>query len=351
MKFVNLSRGDEERALALYHKAIVIDASDSTTLEGGDFDWKEYYVKLKNGGITAVCDTIMDIRGNFTEAIRKIYAWYRRFEYIGQTKITLTTEASHIIDAKRKGKIAVVLATQNIRPIDDDLGLLSIFHRLGVRIIGLTYNKRNLAGDGCAEKKDCGLSEFGAEAIKEMNRLGILVDLSHVGYKTSMDAIEVSKAPVIFSHSCVRSLCSEFRNIPDGLIKALAEKGGVIGLPVWSPFIKKTVGPYTKDNPRPTLQEYLAHIDCLADLVGVDHVGLGLDLSEYWAREDFEKFFKMVPELGPSIKFESKYVQDLEDHSKTVNIARGLVSGGYSDQEIGKVLGGNFLRVFGKVWR
>jgi membrane dipeptidase len=83
----------------------------------------------------------------------------------------------------------------------------------------------------------------------------------------------------------------------------------------------------------------------------VDHVVLGLDLSEYWAREDFEKFFKMVPELGPSIKFESKYVQDLEDHSKTVNIARGLVSGGYSDQEIGKVLGGNFLRVFGKVWR
>ena len=229
-------------------------------------------------------------------------------------------------------------------PLERDAGLVEVFQRLGVRMIQLCYNQRNFVGDGCSEPTDAGLSSFGIHVIREMERVGIVVDLSHTGYRTTMEALAMSTRPPVFSHSNVRALCDNRRNITDDQIRAVAERGGLIGIDGFPAFVK--IGA------QPTLVDFVDHIDYVVQLVGVDHVGLALDYygpgnaadyaaqiaSGRWRAEDYPP----PPHIYPT---------GIEDASGFMNITRELLARGYSDDDVLKVLGANWTRVFSAVWK
>jgi len=294
-----------------------------------------YVEKLRAGGITLAMSSVAH-NHSFREAVDRITAFYRRFER--DSRLLHVTRVQDIFRAKKEGRIGVGFHFQNSRPVEHDLALLEVFYRLGVRVIQLTYNEKNLVGDGCTELTDCGLSQFGKDMIQRMNALGMVVDLSHVGHKTSMEAMEVSKAPVIFSHSNADSVCPSKRNLKDEQIKALAENRGVIGINAFPAFVKKV---------DPTLKDLLDHVDFIADLVGPDHVGIGFD----FAQESIEEYhaFGYDPETYPLPPW--TYPQDIDDISKTPNLTEGLSERGYTERNIKKILGENFIRIFKKVWK
>jgi membrane dipeptidase len=281
--------------------------------------------------------TVASIEGALT-SLHAVAAWYPKLrEY--SDDLMLATTAAHIEDARRSGRIAVVMQFQGGTPVEYDANLVEAYYRLGIRIIQLTYNERNPLGDGCTERTDSGLSDLGLQVIGEMNRLGVLVDLSHVGYRTSMEAIEASTEPVVFSHSNARAVCDSPRNLTDDQIRAAARKGGVIGVNAFPGFVCRTAPP--------TVDHLLDHIDYLVRVAGDDHVGLGFDFAT--ETEDDYEYFKYKPEVYPRPPW--VYPAGIEGFEKIPNVTRGLVARGYSDQLIHKVLGSNFLRVFRQVWR
>jgi len=217
-------------------------------------------------------------------------------------------------------------------------------------------------GDGCLERGDAGLSDFGVQVIEKMNRLGIVISLSHTGKRTCMEAIEVSQLPVIFSHSSVRALCDHPRNIEDEEIEAVARKGGVVGICAIGRFLKADP---TQEDPA-TLEDFMHHVDYVVRLVGVDHVGIGLDSTEFQAAfskhgvmsdrdfppERHQRIFK--PEYWPPVEtWDNTWafrVQGLESVMQLPDLTQGLLGRGYSETEVGKIMGGNFMRVFRQVW-
>jgi len=335
--FDELSKDEEEHALHLHRRSIVIDCSVVVKQEDAYFD------RARKGGITTHNHTVTDVRENLPEAVKTI-GGFLRWVHINRDRGLVALMAEDIVRAKREGRVAFILGPQNANFLEEDVGLVHAFHALGVRVLQLTYQYRNQLGDGCGERTDCGLSKFGVRAVEEMNMVGIVVDLSHVGPATTADAMEVSKDPVIFSHSHPRALKPHVRNRTDEELQSLAEKGGVIGITAYSPICE------LEEGMRPGVVEYLRHIDYVVDLIGVDHVGIGLDIDETGTAEQWEEFRASYPELTGGYSFVTKRVEDLETVAKAPNITKGLVARGYSDAEIEKILGGNFLRVFRKVW-
>jgi membrane dipeptidase len=317
----------------IHFSSIVID--HACPLVTPDMD--DAYVKmLQDGGITVAMSTIAS-NDQFRSALDQIIAFHERIE--NDDRLLLVTQVDDIYKAKKEGRIGIGLHFQNSRPVEYDVRLLDVFYKLGVRVIQLTYNEKNMVGDGCTEITDCGLSKFGKKMIKRMNKLGMLVDLSHVGYRTSMEAMEVSEAPVIFSHSNSWKVCPSKRNLKDDQILALKKKRGVIGMNIYPAFVKRT---------NPTLNDLLDHVDYLAKLIGPDHIGIGFDFSNpgtikdflYWGYE--QDTYLMPPFTHP---------KNIEDISKAPNFTMGLISRGYSETDIKKILGENFIRVFKEVWK
>ena len=206
-------------ARKLYDESLVIDG-----LNVSNWDSPAVYESLSLGGVTAINATIATWEG-FAETLDNISAWSLRFKERSDS-ITLVETVDDILEAKRNGRTGIILGWQNATPIENDLDRLGLFHRLGVRIVQVTYHERNLLGNGCYERRDDGLSHFGADTVAEMNRLGILVDLSHVGEKTTLDAIETSRKPVAFTHANARSYHEVVRNKTDEALRALADRGG-----------------------------------------------------------------------------------------------------------------------------
>jgi membrane dipeptidase len=222
VKIRKLSIEEEKRALDLHKKAIIIDSLNASVM------CSEYFEKLRAGGVTAINHTIA-MNHNMSETIKRILDMQSLIKE-EVDKVLLAKTAEDVIVAKRDGKVAIFLGFQNVLPLEDDLRTLELYHHLGIRIIQLSYHFRSVAADGGGERTDSGLSYFGISLIEEMNRLGIVIDLAHVGKQSTLDAIEVSKDPVIVSHSNPRALVNTFQNKTDEEIKALAEKGGVIGI-------------------------------------------------------------------------------------------------------------------------
>ena len=217
---------------------------------------------------------------------------------------------------------------------------MDILFRLGYRVIQLTYNRRNLLGDGCSERVDGGLSKFGVAVIERMNKLGMLIDLSHVGPKATMEAIEFSKVPVSFTHANAKALCDHFRNKSDEALKAVAKRGGVIGINVISSYIQ------TREGVKPDIEDYYAMMDYVVNLVGVDHVGIGTDISPNWSAEEIRKTFEVYPELTGT----EAHLDGLDSLIYFRDLAKGLSDRGYSSQSIRKILGENWLQLFRTVW-
>ena len=356
-KYTELSKNEEDRALEVHNKSYVINGlagAGSSVAKG-----IKYFDIMKEGGVTAVNTTVGS--GAFIDPCRCIANMFRAFHIVGRDKYFTAETAEDIKRAKRVDGAALIFGFQNTLPILKNINWLEFFHKLGVRIIQLTYQKMNLVGCGCGEivssGKDCGLSSFGTQAVEEMNRLGILVDLSHVGHQTTMEAIELSKDPVAFTHTNVRALHEFCRCKTDEEIKALTEKNGVMGITALSKFVRprNPEGYYIPA----TMDEFLDHIDYVVNLVGIDYIAIGTDISEFRTTEEYEAG-KLSPQgtlnmelRSPKDTFirEEYYVDGIPSIGKSLNITKGLVGRGYSDNEIGKILGGNSLRLFEKVWK
>lgn len=325
-----LSKDQEEHAVELFKESIVIDGLNASLM------YKDYFEKLGKSGITAINYTIaMD--QNISETIKR-FAYLLSLIKKHNDLVMLGTIAEDVLTAKKGRKTAIFIGFQNVAPLEGKLNMLEIYYRLGLRIFQLTYHFRNIAGDGGGERTDCGLSKFGIALVEKLNEYGILIDLAHVGTKTSLETIELSKDPVVFSHSNARALVDIHQNHTDEEIKALAEKGGVIGI---------TGLPRLFSNEdKCSINDMLDHIDYIVKLVGVDYVGIGSDFAEGWA-ESLERRIRLLEIDGKIYKWPIGF----ETVTKFVNIAKGLVARGYSDQEVKKILGENFLRVFKRVFK
>ena len=218
-------------ARKVYDEAIVIDG-----LNVSNWESDAVFERLRVGNITAINATVATWE-NFVQTMAHLAVWMRRFRE--RQDIVQVKETADIYAAKKLGKTGIILSFQNASPIENELDRLGLFLALGVRVIQLTYHETNLLGSGCWERNDCGLSNFGVDAVREMNRLGIVIDLSHVGPKTTMDAIEMSEQPVAITHANARSFCDHPRNKEEEALKLLAEKGGVVGATSFANFLPK----------------------------------------------------------------------------------------------------------------
>ncbi len=321
----------------VYDKSIVIDG-----LNVSKWDSTAVYTSLNKGGVTAINATIAIWEG-FHETMRNLEQWYTRFT--ANNNLMHANSVSDIIKAKSDGKTAIIFGWQNASPIENRLDRLQLFHALGVRIIQITYNERNLLGNGCYERKDEGLSLFGIDAIKEMNQLGILIDLSHVGDKTTLEAAEMSEMPVSATHANARSFVDHPRNKTDDALKIITEKGGVIGANAFPIFLKKGM--------KSTLNDYVDCIEDLIERVGIDHTAIGTDFTQDQPPAFFEWLFmqqgtKVVGKNPIPDTYQS--LNGLETPDKMSNVAVELANRGYKQQDIMKILGGNWLKLFEKVW-
>jgi Zn-dependent dipeptidase, microsomal dipeptidase homolog len=253
-------------------------------------------------------------------------------------------EPARIDEAKKAGKIGIILGVQNsehFRTPDD----VDLFYQLGQRVSLLTYNSRNMIGNGSTERHDDGISDFGVSIIERMNKLGMAVDTAHCGDRTTLEAFEISKVPVLITHSNCRALNPNHpRCKTDEAIRKMAEKGGVMGITGVRAFVS---------NKEPTnIETLLDHFDHVAKLVGVQYVGVGsdYDLDGYDAMPaDYKKWLHSL--YKASYGFRDKDDTDGFNHYKRLfDLTDGLIRRGYSDADIESVLGGNFRRVLGKIW-
>ena len=359
--YLDLSKDEVDHALAIHRESIVIDASIVPFINYvGEDMWIDDVLR---GGITAGNATVC-MQRSFADAMREIIE-YNDWAEKKHDKALLVRKASDIERAKREGKHGIIFGPQDSSFIERNLEFLRIAHYMGLRIMQLTYNLRNEAGDGCVERCDAGLSNFGVGLVEEMNRLGILIDLSHTGDRSSMEAIEMSRDPVSFTHVLPRestpremggyaewvtrmNMWGDFgkyslqRAKIDEALQACAKKGGVIGI---TPFFSKKKGPSTLTD------DLMDQIDYVVELVGVDHVGFGSDLEfpnsvtrgcyiwKYPDRIDRTYYTPMDKSWGYG------WLEHMP------NFTKGLVARGYSDAEIRKILGLNFVNLFKRVWR
>ena len=369
-----------QRALQIHRRAIVIDTHNDVTsaMTNFDFDlsgtppapYRTNIARMKKGGLTGeffslyIKPVYVQNGGSARRTLDMIDSVYRAVERHPRD-LMIGTSVADIRRAKQLGKVAALMGIEGGHAIEDSLPTLREFYRLGVRYMTLTWNNTNNWADaGRGEKKHNGLSEFGKEVVREMNRLGMLVDVSHVSDETMSDALDVSKAPVIASHSSARALSDVPRNIPDDLLKRIAKNGGVVHINFYSMFVDvNTVRPQNdardaklkpqedainekyKDDPERRSDEsfkleaahplpplpiskLIDHIDHIVKVAGIDHVGIGAD-------------FDGATDMP----------QGAEDVSMLPNITYELLKRGYSERDIRKILGENFLRAFAEAER
>jgi len=338
-EYVILSQAEEDRARRLHRESIIIDGLCYMRAPTEE----KYLNTLIEAGITATNTTVPEVSHNFEQTVRRIAEWYESVNRFGDLFMHIDT-VQDIHRTKQEGKTTIIMGFQDTMPLEMDLKLVDVFHALGVRIIQLTYQYRNFVGGGCGEE-DPGLSSFGRDLVRKLNETGILIDLSHCGPRTSMEAIELSAVPPAFTHAGPLALCDHVRNKSDELVRAMAEKGGLIGLPSYSQFLD------IRATHKPTLVEYLDAMEHVIELTGVDHVGIGFDFTPTWVEADYNSSAAMYPEIYLDYTFQETPIRGLLGVWDSVNITRGLVDRGYGDEDIQKVLGFNFLRVFEAAWK
>lgn len=329
--------------MSVYDDALVIDG-----LNVSNWDSPEVFRSLHAGRVTAINATIVAWE-NYVETLDHLSRWPQRFREYKDTLTPIRT-TDDIRQAKKDGRVGIIFGFQNASSIENDLDRLSIFHNLGVKIIQVTYHERNLLGNGCWERRDEGLSNFGLDAIREMNRLGILIDLSHVGDTTSLETIEHSEVPVAITHSNARAFCDHPRNKPDDVLNLLKERDGVIGSTSFANFL-----PRKFDS---TIEDYVDAIEDLIERVGIDHVAIGTDYTQdqpesFWRYIGSQQGTKWPSSFVSSTADYEKFAESpigMETPEKLPNLATTLSSRGYEDEDVKKILGGNWMRLFDRVW-
>lgn len=244
----------------------------------------------------------------------------------------------------------IIVGFQNAAPLEHDLENLEALYLLGLRVLQLTYQHRNLLADGCGEAHDGGLSRYGRRVVAESNRLGILVDLGHVGERSSREAIDASDRPCVISHANLTSRNDHVRNKSDELIRHLADHGGVFGVTAIARLIRPDGRQHGAD-----MADFVDQIEAVCELVGADHVGIGLDIVEDLSPEEFElrqrTFFAQFPELeGGAFPLEHYYTRGISSSRDVPAIAEALADRGFGDDDISRIMGGNFVRVLREAW-
>ncbi|SEB65284.1 membrane dipeptidase [Nitratireductor aquibiodomus] len=262
----------------------------------------------------------------------------------------IVTSVKEMREAAKDNVLGIIIGTQDSTFLDHDVNLLHIMKRLGMRIMQPVYNEENRFGHGALADREGRLSQTGHQWVELMNALRLQIDLSHCGYVTARDVLAASKRPVIFSHSNARALCESPRNIPDDLARKAAETGGTVGVTLWPPLlgIEK----------RPTLEDFCDHVDHYVNLVGIDHVAFGSDLSEGTKTE--EKWLSLYgpkpvwPEvtgiLGDWYTYENRATPGFETMAEAGNLRAALGKRGYKDDAVDKIMRDNLLRVYEEVW-
>jgi membrane dipeptidase len=327
---------------AVHASAIIVDGVSPLARR------REYLRLYSDGGVTCVAVTVAHEMAA-GEAAKELGGWLRFID--SRSDVALVRTAADVEQAKRGGTLGLVLHFQGTDQFEDDLDLVEAYRALGVRMVQLTYNVKNRVGDGCDERTDAGLSRFGVALIERLNANGIIVDCAHTGYRTTMDALEVSTKPVVFSHANARSLFDTPRNITDEQAQAVARTGGLIGVNVVPYFIARSA--------RPTLDQFIAHIDHWVKIAGIDHVGLGLDYFDgqqpFATDEEADRIWaasvasgRWNPETYP--RPPHYYPEGLSTPAELPNLTKQLLTRGYSAADTKKILGGNWMRVFRAVW-
>lgn len=332
-----------ETARRLLRDNLVIDAlaGHYVAPEPPPRDGKSFLVRSLETGLDVVNITLAAHSDNFDTMLREMFYYFSLIDHQRERALQVRTVAD-IHRARSEGRLGFIFGTQYSGMVGGETWRWTILQQLGLRIAQLTYNERNALGDGCREPENRGLTAYGHQAVQEMNRLGIALDISHTGERTSLDAIAYSSKPVIASHANARALSPSSRNLADETMKAVAETGGVVGLTPHSAMAFRIPGK------RPTISDYLDQFDYAVDLIGIDHVGIGTDLFESYTKVSWESSTKrMYPNPWIWETMFSEGFERVEDWARAVD---GLLQRGYSDDQIAKLLGANWLRVFGEIW-
>jgi membrane dipeptidase len=271
-------------------------------------------------------------------ALDEVARLYAEVDATNRFAICKTSE--EIKRARKENKIALIITMEGVEPLGDDLNLLRVFFQLGLRMVGLTHARRNAAGAGgifaaSGSPRD-GLTAFGRDVVRECERLGIIIDLAHINPKGFEEVVELTKKPLIVSHTNARKFYDVERNISDEQIKMIGERGGVVGVNAI------LVSPNANES---TIDRYIDHIEHIIGLIGMNSVGIGFDFCEY--------LFEQLPESVRK-ELEAKlttphFIPDLTNHSHARNLTRKLIERGFSDADIEKILRGNWMRVLGEL--
>jgi membrane dipeptidase len=362
-RVVELDKVEEERFQELMEKSVVVSLHEhSFVLPEDPGEFVEYfrsgrfwvgYEGLARSGLDGFFDGLLNglapIRSpdpwDWDNVVHQIGIYRADLDH--QDLLFVATRAEDFLRAHREGRIAVVIHLEGPPRIGDDLTKVDVLYGLGVRCMGVTYSRGNEFGSGLADRVDRGLTDLGYALVERMNKLGILIDVSHAGDRTSLEVIEASRDPVVVTHAGARALWPTRRMKPDEVILALAEKGGVFGIEA-APHTTLTRG-----NPRHSIESVMEHFQYVEKLVGIDHVAFGLDtlFGDHVAlHRVFSAYLSISrPGEGPEHPV-VEYVDGLENPSEFANVVRWLIKHGYSDREIRKVMGENVLRVARRVW-
>ena len=312
-------------------------------LNVSNWESENVYRDLNKGNVNAINATTATWE-NYSQTLDNIAVWYSKFN--NRTDISLVRKVDDIFKASDNGQVGIIIGFQNTSPIENNLDYLYTFDELNVKIIQFTYHERNLLGNGCYERVDEGITIFGIDAIKIMNEVGILIDLSHVGIVTTMETIDYSEKPIAITHANPKSYHNVPRNKTDEALKLMASKGGIVGVTAIAPFLKK--------GNASTVEDYVEAISYTVDLVGIDHVGVGTDFTqdqpeEFWRYIGSQQGTKF-PSTFTDVTTPSNYPINFETPDKFPVLIDTMENKGFSSEEIAKILGLNWIRVFQEVW-
>lgn len=361
---VAVSQQEEERAQSLIAKNIVVSIHDHASVFPSNLNEISDYIRQGReiygyeGLSVSGLDGIFEGLGDGTNTIISKHPWkwesvvyeigMRQADIAHQDFVIRGERVEDIERAHREGKVAMILHIEGAMPIENELDRVDILYGMGVRCMGLVYSESNALGAGLREPHDGGLTNFGYQVVERMNKVGMAVDLAHVGDKTSLDALAATKVPMFITHAGARGLWPTSRMKPDAVLEALANNKGVIGVEA-APHTT-----LTKKHPHHSIEGVMEHFQYLTDKIGIDHVSFGPDtlfgdhvgLHHLFTRE------LSIKETHKGLEFEEvPFVDGIENPSEYPNIVRWLVKNGYSDDEVAKVIGGNTMRVLKQAWK
>ena len=320
---------------ALHEELIVIDGLIVS-------NWSaDVFRDMRKGGLTAANCTCCVWEG-FAETMNNVAQWNGWFREHEDLIVKARTVAD-IRRAKEEGRTAIILGFQNTSAFEDKLGAVQLFKDAGVGIAQLTYNTQNYAGSGCYESSDSGLSDWGRELVAEMNRVGMLIDLSHVGSRTSDDTIRESAKPVAYTHCCPSALKPHPRNKSDGELRFIADRGGMIGVTMFPAFLKRGA--------ESTVEDYVEAMEHVISVAGEDHVAFGTDFTQGYGQDFFDWITNDKGDARSLIKFSPMpNPKGVETIGQLPNLTAAMERAGWSEGRIRKVMGENWLHFLADVW-